>query len=362
MHATTEFKSESAVCDMLGRILYSFGEEHRRNLNEITYLPAQKADAQRLHKEYLTLVEALARLKSKLGATPHDEVPSLDEALLDALVTHVAQTKRIAVKLIAESRTLSRPFWHVLRENCTYLEMAVGEVRNLCRQDGAPSLPTLEDLAEPASPNSLRATLDELLEGETFSAADVRRYDLDFEHLSHFSLPVKATRPFGLAGGIAKTIAGHVMSSAASKAGHIYLDGFKTFVTPFAVMVGALRETLSLSRDNALPEVFAEMETSDGLPSCHKIHFAPLLRNCGLLLETLKELPDELPHERVAVALFAPACCYLREIHLTLNFCAQHRMVDKPVFTPEVVIARRVCVDLLKDLGKQITTAEIRAT
>jgi hypothetical protein len=148
----------------------------------------------------------------------------------------------------------------------------------------------------------------------------------------------------------------------ADNAGHIYLDGFKTFVTPFAIMVSALRETLSSLRDNALPEVFAEVETKDGRPSCHKIIFTPLLRNCDLLLGTLKELPDELPHEGVAVSLFAPACCYLREIHLTLNHCVLHHSVDEPVFTPEVLTARRICIDLLKDLGKQITTAEIRGS
>lgn len=162
MHANTEVQSEHAVCDLLGRILYSFGEEHRRNLNELTFIPEQKAVAQRLHKEYLALVEALTRLKFKLGGAPQDSPLDLDESLLDTFLTHLAQTKRIAVKLISESRTLSRPFWHVLRENCTYLEMAVGEMRNLSRQESGTALPTLEDISGPA-PDSPRATLDSTL-------------------------------------------------------------------------------------------------------------------------------------------------------------------------------------------------------
>lgn len=337
-----------SASDLLGRFLQSFGEEHRKNLGELALSPEHSLSASKLVKNYPRLVDDLSKLLDRQPPAP--EAPLIDDLLLTRLWDHLDECKRIVGKLISSNRNLSRPFWPILREQCTYLQMVIGELRKLAGTN-AIELPEIAE-AETLALTEPKPSLDFLLVTEKISSLDRSHYDIDLTHMEKC-----AGTSLGKATG-APVVPGRYKT--VNRPGYVYVEEFRNFAAPFRVMSEALGRSLSGSRVRMLPELFVDDVPGDPSKGGGKILFSLLLRNTAAFLVLVSGLSRDLDHHEATQALFHPGCRYLKEIHVALDFAATHHLCDGKMFTEEVLLARRACVDLLRSLGRLISEAEIK--
>lgn len=337
-----------SATDLLGRFLQSFGEEHRKNLGELALSPEHSMSASKMVKEYPRLVDDLSKLLDRQPPAP--EAPLLDDLLLTRLWDHLDECKRIVVKLMSSNRNLSRPFWPVMREQCTYMQMVIGELRKLAGTN-AIELPEIAE-AETLAVVGPRPSLDFLLVTEKVSSLDRSRYDIDLTHMEKCA-GASLTKTTG-------ALEGPSRYKTVTRPGYVYVEEFRNFAGPFRVMTEALNRSLTGSRVRYLPELFVDDVPGDLSKGGGRILFSLLLRNAAAYLVLTAGLSRDLDHLQATQALFHPGCRYLKEIHVALDFAATHHLCDGKMFTEEVLLARRTCIDLLKSLGRLISEAEIK--
>lgn len=345
-------KKQSETSLLFERILIGFGEEYHKNLKELSIHPEHKDAVSRLLTGYPGLFDALVKSKTKyLKGSESGVTPEIDWPLFEKLTDHLDAAKRIVVKLLAENRSIVRPFWHVLKENCTYMSMVVDEIRKSTAHDLQAELPTLEDAPPAEKPAGL--SLPELLKTEKCDAYDLRRYEADLETFKSYLARI--------APGNGKVATGNPGAKYQNilKKGYVTVEEFRRFAESFALLTQALREALNGGKLTAMPEIFLDQNTSHAGAKGEMILVGPLLRNSEQYLGILRAIHRDVPCEEATRVFFQPGCQYLKEVHLALGYLVARELVERDLFSDEISRARRDCVDLLKNLGGLISKAEI---
>ncbi|MBN8217280.1 MAG: hypothetical protein J0L75_11610 [Spirochaetes bacterium] len=340
-------KKQGETALLFERILLGFGEDYLRNLKELSIHPEHKDSVGRLLAEYPGLFGALAKAKTKYieaaaGTGPID----LPQELFDRLTVHLEAGKRIVVKLLSENRSIIRPFWHVLKENCTYMSMVVAEIRRSAAANAPADLPTLD--AEPEPPPTKGLTFQELVAQEAGDPWDLRRYENDAETMRRF-----------LAREAKTTSKGPGKYQHVLQKGYVTLEEFRGAARCFELLLSTLKESLDSGRLDAMPRILLDQGSAQGGTKGERVLLGPLIQNGTAFVSLLRATLHDVPCHDATEVFFTPGCQYLKELHLALGHLVAKNLAARDLFSEELSQARRECVDHLKQLGKLISRAEL---